>query len=250
MGNGMFVGVSGTARGVKAAYIGAGGTARKATKIYVGVHGIARLTYSALPPSRLPAGYTEVEYVQSDGTSYLDSGVVPSSKLKMVMDIETLIKPSSGTSYLFYSQSTGKSGTTSHTRKLNIYVASSGIKGSMSTITGTVAATSITSDSSARRMTASFDYPNKKFGVDATLKAGSPGGYYPTASVKLLGSSASNVNGIKAKLYSCKFYESGVLTHDFVPCTNPDGTAGLYDLLNGAFLAAVTPSALTAGPVV
>lgn len=35
--------------------------------------------------------------------------------------------------------------------------------------------------------------------------------------------------------YSCKIYEGETLIRNFVPCENPDGEAGFYDLANGVF---------------
>ena len=35
--------------------------------------------------------------------------------------------------------------------------------------------------------------------------------------------------------YSCKIYDGETLVRDFVPCENPDGEAGFYDLANGVF---------------
>jgi len=38
------------------------------------------------------------------------------------------------------------------------------------------------------------------------------------------------------KLYSCRFYDNGTLTRDFMPCYNKyTGAIGLYDKVNGVF---------------
>ena len=42
-------------------------------------------------PSRLPEGYTEVEYIQSDGASWFDLGVKPSKTMTIEMDVEPLV---------------------------------------------------------------------------------------------------------------------------------------------------------------
>lgn len=51
------------------------------------------------------------------------------------------------------------------------------------------------------------------------------------------------------RLYSCKIYSpTGELVRDFVPCTNPSGVVGLYDLANGAFYANAGTGVFAAGP--
>ena len=40
---------------------------------------------------------------------------------------------------------------------------------------------------------------------------------------------------LNAKLYSCDIYDNDVLVRDFVPCKNPSGVIGLYDVVNGVF---------------
>ena len=42
----------------------------------------------AMPPSRLPSAYQEVEYIANDGTGqYIDTGIAPSDDCKMIFDI-------------------------------------------------------------------------------------------------------------------------------------------------------------------
>jgi hypothetical protein len=45
------------------------------------------------------------------------------------------------------------------------------------------------------------------------------------------GSSATK----QGKIYSCRIYDSGVIVRDFVPCVNPNGDVGLYDVANDKF---------------
>lgn len=41
-------------------------------------------SWVAQQPSRLPAGYQEVEYIESTGTQYIDTGIKPSTQIKTV----------------------------------------------------------------------------------------------------------------------------------------------------------------------
>lgn len=56
---------------------------------------------------------------------------------------------------------------------------------------------------------------------------------------------------INMKLRYMKVYsKSDVLLYDFVPCTNADGVAGLYDLVKNKFYSSSSSIAFTAGPVI
>lgn len=53
------------------------------------------------------------------------------------------------------------------------------------------------------------------------------------------------------KIFSIRFESTaGVALYDYVPCTNPSGVAGLYDVVNNRFFASTTTTAFTSGPAV
>ena len=69
---------------------------------------------------------------------------------------------------------------------------------------------------------------------------------------------AEQVAPATTRLTSCKIYASGfaaqgeiflVMQRDFVPCLNPDGVAGLYDLIEGKFYTSANDKAFTAVPI-
>ncbi len=53
-----------------------------------------------------------------------------------------------------------------------------------------------------------------------------------------------------AKLYSAQIYTGDKLERDFVPCVNPSGEAGLYDLAGGQFYGNILSGSFTPGPAV
>lgn len=65
-------------------------------------------------------------------------------------------------------------------------------------------------------------------------------------------SSGSAVTSIKAKLYSAQIYNGASLPliRDFVPCINPSGAVGLYDLVGAKFYGNAGTGVLSAGPAV
>ena len=64
-----------------------------------------------------------------------------------------------------------------------------------------------------------------------------------------------NNNGTKsrimpAKLFSCQIEKEGSLVRDLVPCIDPSGSVGVYDLIDEKFFGNAGTGTFTAGPVV
>lgn len=77
----------------------------------------------------------------------------------------------------------------------------------------------------------------------------SPGaGTAPRNNIYLLRTSTSGY-GLLCKIYSAKIFDGEELKRDFVPCKNPSGVVGLYDLVDGAFYQSKW-NTFTAGPAV
>lgn len=209
------------------------------------------LVFEGSKPSRLPEGYTEVEYVQTDGNILINTNIKPSATLRMEMDMEQ-------TEYhqylakLFHSVSSKKvnNGYTQYQAlTLTTINNSGGISGQMMVyLSGNGYYTSISNDVPLKRMTIGFDYNDGSIFVgDVTKKFGKPSAY-PTNYIFILGDSVTSYT--KAKLYSCKFKTGGNLIRDYVPCVNPSGVVGLYDLINNGFIRSASTTPLTAGPPV
>lgn len=184
----------------------------------------------------LPNGYTELEYIESTGTQYINTGVSPTKNLKT----EIVITPNSsgmsehgvlgstwainGYFLMFYQNmlrwhSCGASvdvSTFNKTGKNTIVCTSIGL-----TVNGSLYSMSGTGTDSA----------------NAVTLFGGISGY------------AAAVNG-KFKLHSCKMYNGTTIIRNFVPCINAAGAAGLYDLVSGAFYANKGTGSFAAGSVI
>lgn len=190
--------------------------------------------------SRLPDGYQEVEYIQSSGTQYIDTGFKPNQDTRTVMDFE-LTSAYSSIRGIFGVRDTA-SGTAP-----NQFVfwnnAASGFRtdyfGTQQTISGvTVQArntvnknknvTTIGGETATN--TAATGQCTYRLVLFATNSAGSIGHYSPLL------------------MYSCQIYDNGALIRDFVPAKNSDGTVGLYDLVNDTFYSNAGTGTFTAGP--
>lgn len=180
--------------------------------------------------SRLPEGYTELEYIESTGTQYINTDVAGGMPLKVEMVLETTTGTSSVDKMVFASYDG-----TNNTIPVYWY------KGTWFTevdkTTGQSAGGTLADNT---RYNVVFDATSAKYSLvvnGSTLveKTGSL-----TGSTKPLFLFARNNNGTAshhatAKVYGLKMYNNNVLVRDFVPCINPYGEIGLYDCVNGRF---------------
>lgn len=192
--------------------------------------------------SRLPAGYTELEYIQSSGTQYINTGRKPTSTIKLTMDIEPTVAATSTIKY-FCSSYYLLNGTGYYFQlRWN-----SGLR----VCTGNIVVKTVSSDATPRRMTAVVDYPNKIAYIEGESEVAITALSIHTAmqTLTLLGP-ATGSNGVSARLYYAKLEDADTVS-EYIPCINPSGKIGLYDIIGGAFYGnAGTGAVFTAGPAV
>lgn len=203
-------------------------------------------------PSRLPEGYTEVEYVQSDGASWFDLGVKPSKTMTIEMDVEPLVAgAASPTKHFAISYLRQGSGTSTVNYYFDMDWGANGAMGRMGGYTGTKSAVSVVNDNSPRRMYLSLNSINKSFGEGSRFVSAGENNTFSASmpNIKILGNSTAN--GLKAKLYTLtRFDGNSTLRNNLVPCINPSGVVGLYDLVGAKFYGNAGTGTLTAGPAV
>ena len=190
--------------------------------------------------SRVPVGYTEVEWIQSSGTQYIDTGFKPNQETKMSLKMAFL-----GAAGENVAGTRNSSNDT--TNRFGIVTFGSASKiGAMFRGTATQG---IPVD------TATHSYTLSKSGltVDGVSYGGADSGTFACTYPVILCGWNNGSNGIapnKSRIVSCDIYAGGVLARQFVPCKNPDGTVGLYDLVGGEFYTtplAEEPVALPSG---
>lgn len=205
--------------------------------------------FEVAKPSRLPAGYTEVEYIQSSGDQYINTQTRPTSTTKISIDVEPVSAASSSSKSFIGSYYVPSSGTKYY---CNVTWQTSGVRcliGSFSAVS-TSSYKTISSNTDLRRMKITVDYPGKTASVagEASVALANNDASASMAMLKLL--SASNGDGgISARLYSATIEDSSA-KYDLVPCINPSKQVGLYDLVGGAFYGNAGTGAFTAGPAV
>lgn len=210
-------------------------------------------------PSRLPEGYTEVEYIQSGSGQYIDTNYGPNIPIKTVMDVEPLSEEAK-TEYYF--GSTYRYTISGGVVRYNAYVALKYLqlknRADIKTANNHHIGAEINDFEANKRITVVLDGPQKlaAFGSDsiaaATNKLSNAGSVFLLANHGTGGFVSTNptLQPMNAKLYSCQIFYNNVAVRDFIPCVNPSGVAGLYDMVSGAFFGSATATPFTPGPAV
>lgn len=170
----------------------------------------------------LPSGYQQVEYIQSSGTQYIDTGFQPNQNTRVVADLEYL---SGDAAFCAYSQSNGSN-------SFGLQAVSSGYwfvyYGSSSKQTECQAKTG--------RYIVDVNKNVVMFNDTTTTLAAN--NFTCDSAIWIF---ALKFNGNPSyfsslKIYYFKIYDNGTLVRDFVPCyRTSDNAAGLYDTAQGAF---------------
>ena len=183
----------------------------------------------------LPDGYTQLEYIQSSGTQYVDTGFKPNQDTRVIMDFEPL---ETNTKFIFGARTAVNltysfllaGGDTTVRSDYGSHQAS----GTTSTVLQRVIIDrnkSVTTfgDTTITNTTSTFqcEYNLYLFSVNTAGTAYTP---------------------ISGKLYSCKIYDNGTLVRNYVPCINAGGAVGLYDVVNDVFYGNAGTGTFTAGP--
>lgn len=162
--------------------------------------------------SKLPSGYTQVKYIQSSGTQYIDTGLTVNKSDSYEYILTAYFTNDAYGGANGYMQFTSGYSQNTLTEFRIVYDGSTGIENIY--VNGSLYTTN--------NWTSTYNGTNVKIGI---FKLGDTGNVWHTLDAQI------------GKVYSCQIYKSGTLVRDFVPCTNPSGVAGLYDLVGGAFYA-------------
>ena len=189
---------------------------------------LRRRMMRVIETARLPKEYQEVEYIQSSGTQYINTGVAysPNNYNKIKVQFDAKFANKSGA---YEVNGTGSSS------QNNFYVGNYNGK----LVYGNGRGDVTTTYSATARAVFAIDTLNKVVTQDGSTRATfTPNSPTSALNLFLFGynkfNSAATCHG--ETLYSCQIYESNVLIRDLVPCyRKADGAVGLYDLVNGAF---------------
>ena len=202
-------------------------------------------------PSGLPSGYTEVEYVENTGTTYINTSFKPNQDTRIVAEMQTVTSTSGGrfigaggfdgANAIQFDYETGALGT--------LHISWGGKAGwtNYSSCLGDYAKHTYDWDKNyfyrdkgtSSQFSASTSYTSYQctddLGIFTRYQNGAGGG--------------SN-ECLKGKMYSFKIYDNGTLVRDLIPCTrDSDNKVGAYDIVNDVFYVPNNGN-LVAGPIV
>lgn len=222
---------------IKGLYLGE----QKIKKAYLG----EEVVFNTAKPSRLPEGYTEIEYIQSSGTQYIDTKIKPTSKMKLEMDVEPLASVQAAYFGAGYQRAS-----TSYIRFSFLLQSSSEIRLLYSSIIKNASV-----GPTLKRSIVSIDAKNNLATFDNTIITLSSPSSITDSNHPYITLLANNISGkinvlMKAKVYSCVIYDDDILIRNFVPCFDPSGSIGLYDLIDGKFYANSGTGMFYAGPAI
>lgn len=186
----------------------------------------------------LPDGYTQVQYIESSGTQYIDTGFKPNQDTRVVVDGQ--YTTSDSPAFLFAARNLSPID-----NAFNVLMTGSAFR----------------SDYDAENASFPSMPVGARYTFDKNRNICTIGDKSVTNTAATFQSShelylfCSNDGGradyfAHARIYSARIYDNDVLVRDFVPCRNSGGTVGLYDMAGAVFYSGSGSGAFTAGSTV
>lgn len=186
----------------------------------------------------LPSGYKRLEYIESSGTQYIDTGFVPNQNTRVVMDCD--FHNTSSTVWLFGAR-------VSTSKNFSMLFVNSKIRTDYCIANefyvGPTSATHIDKNKNVTTV-------NGETVTDAYTPTSNP--FSPGCPMFLF---SANDNGTakscsSGSIKNCKIYDNGSQVRDYIPVQRVDGTVGLLDQVNFVFYPDAAGVGFVAGPVI
>lgn len=172
----------------------------------------------------LPEGYTLLDYIETTGTQYVNTGFVPNQDTRIVCEFMFF-----GGSGIYGSRDTTSSD------GFCMRVTSSKWQPQYN---DTMTRTSIASDTTNWHIA---DQNKNVFSVDGAVQLTFNYAEFSAPHPIGVGGIIANREGVlniyygEGRYRACQIYDNGVLVRDLVPCKNANGEIGMYDTLNAVF---------------
>ena len=186
------------------------------------------LQQASAPSGRLPSGYQEVEYIETTGTQYINTGIVNKLTSKFELTIQKTALEGDGNLQF-------ENGTNwwcvGYAYDGNYWFAFGKAGNGM-------AYEQINQTASYSKVKLWVDTKNQQYGYDSTSINFTRYGIDDQNAFYI---GAKNNNGspmqyCKEKIFEFKYYENEILLNDFIPCyRTSDSEIGLYDVINNQF---------------
>jgi hypothetical protein len=183
--------------------------------------------------ANLPSGYTELEYIESTGTQYIDTGLAVKSNT--LADFDYQYTNCDSTNYVF--------GQVSGT--------ATSIMGYRTTRIWWFKPTNLSNACDLNKHTVSFASDGKVYQDGQVLATMGSFSGTQSATMKLFAelNDENVINKGRVKIYNFTFKEGSTIVRNFVPAKNSSGVIGMYDTVNNVFYTNKGTGTFTAGPV-
>jgi hypothetical protein len=178
---------------------------------------------------KLPDGYTKLQYIESDGTQYIDTGLKANNNTRIEMNCEILSDNSAnGESVLtiFGARSSGGVKNFSLIYDLDNDRWSYGYGSTRSYLSSNNPVGKYIIDANKQSCYLNNDTLN-----NTTSTFSCEYNMYLFA----LNDTDDAMWMTTGRIYSCKIYNNDVMVRNFIPCKNVNGNVGLYDIINAYF---------------
>lgn len=186
----------------------------------------------------LPAGYTRLEYIESDGRQYIDTAYFPCELTRVV----TAITPTSGntTNGVFGGR------TDNNVSTFSLWCVNGVFRTDFDTNSQHV--TTDVKVETGVRVEVDKDRGTTKLGSKTFTQTGTA--FRAANSMHVFAVNPdSKARYFRGRIETFSIYESGLLEHELVPARRAsDGAVGMYDTVAGAFLANSGTGSFKAGP--
>lgn len=188
--------------------------------------------------SGLPSGYTQLEYIESSGTQYINTRFKPNNNTRVFLAANLTSTPTGNTA-LFGARTAPNS-----KNYAMLFIPPSFRSDYNNTYTQTWQITATTKRT--------YDKNKETTTIDAISKSYTNALFQADYALYLFAINSAGISQWYAsmQMYACQIYDNGTLVRDFVPCKNASGAVGLYDTVEGQFYANAGTGSFTAGPEV
>lgn len=191
------------------------------------------------PQSRLPSDYIELQYIQSSGTQYIDTGYKPNNNTRVQCRFELL---ESGRAYGVFGSRIAYQNTAfdlfANGQNSSKYFQDDYGSNVNAPTASTLGIYEIDKNKNVTNINGNiYTFPSSIFQSNYNIYI---------LGINTAGSTNNQLGSLK--IYSCQIYDNDILIRDFVPCKAVEGTVGLYDVVNQAFYTNAGTGSFIAGP--
>ena len=195
----------------------------------------------------LPAGYTRLEYIQSTGTQYIDTGVKGNLSTKVVLDLQIPAYNDNG--YILGTRTAQNTNAFVIGSNSGKFVSATYPFAQFDSVNPTVVQQAPNFDLNRHV----YELSSNGFYIDGVLRTSysNPTSFTTQENLTLFGRYHSGTFAYGVfRAYGLKLYENNVLVRNFIPAKNSSNVVGMYDIVNNSFYQKQGSGDFIAGPVV